>query len=258
MDRGEVVTFQTPSGKTKLVLHTGARLDVYAPTGEYMYSAQRINCSVSLGQLQMMCYETGLFKKPILGVPEACLQMIGCLADRAAVVHNIWDQLGIDSKQMKGRKKSRIVKFICPACTYANTSGGVCRMCGALKPEEADSLPGHVGDDTPQSDEDENVPEANVDVPSPKNAQMRIEVCDDCGLSLAEVPLTCLVSGRIHPLSDLSKQFDASPSASPRSLRSSSCSPSSRNADKSCPVCNEVWIFSIHLYSISTCHTERV
>ena len=148
-DRGEVASFLTPSGRNKLVLHVGGRLDLYAPTGEWMYSAQRVLCGKADRQLQMMCFETGLWRSPIRGVSSEGCDAVARLADRASISHNIWEEMG--RQPTTGKKKTlRYVAFICQACTYVNTSGGACRMCGAAKPPHEPStplLPGQVEGD---------------------------------------------------------------------------------------------------------------
>eukprot|EP01063_Lacrimia_lanifica_P004506 TRINITY_DN1252_c0_g1_i1.p1 TRINITY_DN1252_c0_g1~~TRINITY_DN1252_c0_g1_i1.p1 ORF type:complete len:434 (+),score=107.83 TRINITY_DN1252_c0_g1_i1:127-1428(+) len=137
--RDETLSVETPGGATKLVLKMEGRLEVYSPTNEWMYSAQRVMVSGAELCMQLMCHETGIYKYSIRNVRPQALHSIGRLADRAKVGHNVWNELEYDAPHHEERHA-----FVCPACTYRNASGAVCRLCQAARPD-ADAPPLLVG-----------------------------------------------------------------------------------------------------------------
>ncbi|KAJ9445387.1 RING finger protein B [Diplonema papillatum] len=166
--RGEYAQFECESGDALAVLVACGKIEIYSPNLQWMYGAQRLAAHVKKGTVQAMSFGTGTYHLPIAGVTRSSWEALAALADKAGVHHNIWEQIRTRKSAMarllspsRGpffasarsppglyvHVHRQVPVFICKACTFGNSAGSACRMCGALR-EDNDvwSLPFKAGE----------------------------------------------------------------------------------------------------------------
>ena len=161
------VRFTSHAGAMKLVLHNTGQIEVYSTEGKLDCSAKRLEADANSGRLHLLCSEDEVPMLSLKGISHSALVDTARLADKAGIDHNIWRQLEGPAGEA----------FACPACTYLNSTGVSCKLCGAPKPPPSDPI-----------------------VEAQKSADV-VGKCSHCNVTLTpDAPQFCRVTGKSHSI----------------------------------------------------------
>eukprot|EP01062_Namystynia_karyoxenos_P082118 TRINITY_DN9189_c0_g1_i1.p1 TRINITY_DN9189_c0_g1~~TRINITY_DN9189_c0_g1_i1.p1 ORF type:complete len:577 (+),score=143.90 TRINITY_DN9189_c0_g1_i1:84-1733(+) len=211
-------------GPRVLLLHLWGRMELYAAyseggTPEWLLSVRSIDFDrTSGGPVLRLAHAGGLRSEPLrVETWQRDLGLIGRLADKAGVRHSLWWRIARPSVQSDNAAGSD--RWECPACTYSNPAGGVCRMCGAIRPEPAAGLDGD-GENEPSDDELEEL--ASFRRPPCGFSQHGSATSRPCSrLSLSASSARHSPQGAVNPLTAAGRQSPGAQST-PQLLRASS------------------------------------